>query len=500
MGYVNIDGKNRKIVDAYAKIDGVWRKITNGYDKVDGNWKDMWKNNFPKPSFLGYPVTIVRGDTITWTTEDIPGAAYELQVRYNGGEWGPASKFFAKNTDVWGVSTSTSYNSIQFRIRAVAPTVHDKESAWLEGPVRSLTPQTLRTPSGLTYPAVITKGQRVRISWTKATDDITYEVRAIYVRADGTGSSADVFKGKGKNFVDYDVQTRFEWDKIYFTIKASQPGYYDSDTARGTEVTLLKQKLDTVPTLSAPTPSYGQKITVSWGAVSGAAQYILERRYNTGSWGRMYTGTNRTFTYTTTEKREHLTITWRVRAVSPNYLDGDWKTGPDQKLSLPPLKVTTWKPTLTASWRSKSDWGWREDNNRVYQGSWNEPPWWGNHIGCVWFDYGSIRRTLADKDIEKVRIYFYRMNTSHGYASGQAIKLHTHNHPTKPAGETKPTIKYVQGPFSSFARGEGKWITVSNEIAERIRDGLACGIALFREDEQGYLYMSTNVQLEVTYR
>ncbi len=70
---------------------------------------------------------------------------------------------------------------------------------------------------------------------------------------------------------------------------------------------------------------------------------------------------------------------------------------------------------------------------------------------------------------------------SGGYASGQPITLYTHNYTGVTSG--MPMLNYVQGPFSSFARGEGNWVNVSKTIIDRMLAGTARGIAIYREDQ-----------------
>lgn len=496
-GFTKIDGVQRKLKGAWTKIDGAWRKGNVVNAKVDGTWREAWKNAFEAPGFLSYPATIVRGDTFTWNTEDIIGADYELQWRYNSGSWS-ASSFKTTNSGTFTATNLTMNTSLQLRVRAVSPTTHDKESPWVEGPVRSLGADTLTAPTGFTYPTTLTRGQTIDIKWN-AQSDIKYTLQVYYNDGQTTGTLYNAFGGGSR---EYPITIMTQYNRVYFRIKASKTGFIDSPWVVGTEVTLNPQKLGTVPSISAPTPYQGQTITISWGSVTNAKSYLLEAQYNNGTFTRIYFGTNRSFSYRIADSAD--TVEFRVRATAPNFADGDWRYDPQVNIALPPLKTSTWTATLVRSWRSKEDWGWRDpgdtggkDLDRMYQGSWNEPPWWGNHRGLAWMPFNSMRSTLAGKTIVRTRVYMYRINAG-GYVAGQKIKLWTHNYSSVPAGV--PLLNFVQGPFSSFARGEGKWITVSNEVATRIRDGDATGIALYREDEQGYLYMSDNVKIEVQYR
>jgi hypothetical protein len=498
MSQVKVSGGWKKLVGGWTKINGEWKKATSINPKINGEWKTGWKNAFEPPSFLSYPATIVRNQSITWNTEDIPNADYELQVRYNGGNWS-ASTFHPENTGVFKVSDNVNNSTVQFRVRAVAPTTRDKESLWVEGPVRDLTPEQLSVPPSISYPSTITKGQKVTISFPDNASNYVV-IEAIYKSTDDGAQSVDlIFQGEGKNSVEYTVSKSLRWETIQFRVKRKRTGYYDSDYRSGSVVTLTQEKLATPSTISYPTPYKGQTITVSWTGVTNATSYQLEVDTEDTGWVRLYWSGNKSTSASISRSTDK--VQFRVRAVANGYRDSEWRTGTIRTVALPPLKKTTWNATLTTSWRDHSNWGWRDvgdsssaaEVNYVYQGEWG----WGNHKGLAWFNHGNIRSTLKDKEIVSTRLYFYRINSG-GYVAGQAIKLWTHNYSSKPAGN--PSLRVVQGPFSSFARGEGKWITVSNEVARRIRDGEACGIALHRENGAGYLYMSSNVKLEVTYR
>lgn len=530
---VKVGNSWKDVKDPWAKINGTWRKITDVRVKVDGVWKDAtgrvtwtppptpwvpppepepeappvvlppkeedpWvpppKFYYDTPQFITY-AAMKRGERFTFTVEAISGAHYEVQSRYNEGTWSK-SFFFSKNTGELTANTSVTNSSLQLRVRAVSPTYHENESKWREGPVRTLGAVKLDKPTGFSYPTSITRDDQITIKWTKESG-VTYVVKSIY-----NGSTNNtIYTGTGSSKV-YDVSAKTDYNTLQFEIKATKAGYIDSDWVTGTKVNLKDLQLATVGTIKAPKPYLGETITVTWTAVSKAEKYQLELQYNDGDWKRVYWGSNKTYTGTVLNQSAK-TIQWRIRATAANYADGAWKYTTQTAVDKPPLKVSTWTATDTTSWRS--NWGWRDpfDTDQkaklkyVYQGAWNSPPYWGNHKGLAFFNYSSIQKTLKGKDIEKVRVYFYRINAG-GIVAGQSIKLWTHNYASKPSGN--PTLKLVQGPFSSFARGEGKWITVKNEVAERIRDGTAKGIALYREDENGYLYMSSTVKIEVSYR
>jgi hypothetical protein len=504
-GYIKVNGVQKEIIGAYFKKNGVWKQGMVMSNKVNGVWKDVWTSAYDTPTGLTYPTTAQRGSSFTWTATAVSGSAYELQAKLGSGTWG-ASQFFTNNSNSYTVTTDVTINSLQLRVRTVDPTDHSKPSDWVTGAVTSLTPQKLATPTGFTVPTSITRGQKIHLSWNGLAG-VSYAVEVYYKNSAGTATLATqlgvmTLAANGTTGIDYTVVTDTSKVKIYFKLKGSKTGYSDSDYVTSSEVTLTAQKLGAVTTMNVPTPVKGATITITWGSVTSAESYQLEVIYdNQTSFTRIYTGGTRSFNYTLPKDKGY--VQFRVRATATNYAVGDWHYAWNNgeigvKIQDPPLKNKTWTATWTGNWRPNFGGQWNNENNYVYQGKWTDSGGtWGNYKGMAIFNYQDIQNTLEGKDIEKVQLYFYRVNAG-GYVAGQAITLYTHNYSSHPDGE--PSYWFVQGPFSSFARGEGKWITVDNSVAERLRDGTAKGIGLYRSDGAGYLFMSTNVQLYVEYR
>lgn len=499
MGTVKVDGQQRKLVGAWMKADGSWRKVNEVNAKENGLWKSVWKNNFPAPDFISYPSLISRNQSITITTEDIVGASYLLQTRYNSGEW-DSGQVFATNSFQVQVSSNISHNTLQYRVAAVEPVTLDKQSAWTTGVVRSISPEKLAQPTGFSYAALVTRGNNIRIDFYGIAGT-NYHINAIYKNASGGYNESLAFSvpitTTGATSKVFTASTSTDWTILQFKIVASKNGYTDSDPLLGIETTLGLQTIGNIANISYPLAYSGQTITISWDAAALADRYQLEVLFTGEQWTRLYWGQNRTFTWSVVQKGAQMQF--RVRGTRTNYIDGNWKYGPNNAMQPKPLKSSTWNATLTESWRPNFGGQYHPDNNYVYQGGWNDGTYWGDYTGLVFFDFNNIRTTLADKTIEKVQLYFYRINSG-GYNSGQAINLHTHNYSSLPlATAGRPAVSHVQGPFSSYARGEGKWITVSKAVVDRIVAGTATGIALYN-GSSNYLYMSSNVKLYVEYR
>lgn len=173
----------------------------------------------------------------------------------------------------------------------------------------------------------------------------------------------------------------------------------------------------------------------------------------------------------------------------------------------PDITQYWWDSTGAKSWRN--NWGWRNDNNRVYQGEWCEiagsphqtaaaGTCWGKHKGMWFFNYGDIRSKLAGKAILEAKLYVKREDTYHGYYSDQVLHLWLHGYGSQPGGEPGFFDHYeVRDP--TFAKGESAWITLPNYYVEKIRDGSAAGFGLFVPDygRSPYVYCNAWSQLYV---
>lgn len=502
-GNVKVNGVYKPLAKTYTKVNGVWKTGEFVYSKVSGTWKEAWRDAFPMPSFLSYPSTITRGQTITWTTENVTNANYEYQVAYNG-VFG-SSTFTTNPTGTIVVTTDTTQTSFQMRIRAVAPTTHDSQSAWMTGTKVSLNAQTVATPTGLSYPSSIARGDKARIYWNVADVNMTYELHVHYNNGTNTLlTDTIIFSNKvsktGQTYLDYNVTTDTGKYYIQFLVIAKKSGFFDSAPEYGTTITLGGQKLGTPTSVTLPVPTKETTVTVSWPAVTNAVQYWVEVDTDISNWTRVYWGSNRSFTYTVPNNSAKY-LQFRVKATAPYYTDGDFKNSVTQTIQAPPLKSTTWKTTATHNWRPNygGQWDGADPGTMMMQGEWTDSQGtWGNYKSLAFFDYNDIRSKLKGRTVVKTQVYLYRSSTPHGYHTGQPAEIYTHNYSSHPAKE--PSMWYADGPSGSFGLGQGAWITVDNAVAERIRDGQAAGVGLYSPTGKYYCRFTQNVQLYVEYR
>ena len=162
------------------------------------------------------------------------------------------------------------------------------------------------------------------------------------------------------------------------------------------------------------------------------------------------------------------------------------------------------------SWRD--NWGWRTDNNFVYQGEWCEIAGsphriksvpvgycWGKHKGMWLMDDDYWRATLAGKKIIKTEVWVQRKDFYHGYYDDQNPTFWLHNYDNYPKGQPMFFGKYQ--PPKEFDLGESSWVTLPNYYGEYIRDGKAKGLGVYRDSwgKLPYIQFYPTAKLRITF-
>lgn len=155
-----------------------------------------------------------------------------------------------------------------------------------------------------------------------------------------------------------------------------------------------------------------------------------------------------------------------------------------------PDKTFTFKSTNSQSWRDT--YGWRSDNNYVYQGEWSGG---GNHRGLWFFNSADIRAKLAGLTIKRVRISVTRLSKG-GSSSAQKPTFWLHSYTSPPSGTPLLAASFTSG--TSFAWGDpAKWVTLPNNYGNDLRDNLRQGIALYNSNRAPYMLFSGSATLEI---
>jgi hypothetical protein len=165
---------------------------------------------------------------------------------------------------------------------------------------------------------------------------------------------------------------------------------------------------------------------------------------------------------------------------------GNWSAPVNFYFTFPqpaaPTKTLTTKSayvnvTDSASWRS--NYGWRTDNNYVYQGG-------PDNFQGFWFYGTAIASLLSNAEsLTKAEIYIQRSSSSHGIAGDGNIMLGHHDLTSQPSGS--PGTNRVVGETNvvDLARGEGKWVTMQSAWHNNFLNGDYRGV--------GCMYQTTSV-------
>lgn len=166
-----------------------------------------------------------------------------------------------------------------------------------------------------------------------------------------------------------------------------------------------------------------------------------------------------------------------------------------------------------APYYGKTVWcGWRDEagGERVYHGQWTEidsphragplGTKWGKNKGFWFFDVNAIRNATQGRRIVKVEMLVQRRSYYHGYYNDQSIHFWNHNYSDIPWWKWDPEVfnhHHVTNPV--FDLGQRSWVTLPNSFVENIRDGWACGIALFVPNwaEFPYVQMESGATLRI---
>lgn len=156
---------------------------------------------------------------------------------------------------------------------------------------------------------------------------------------------------------------------------------------------------------------------------------------------------------------------------------GNWSTPFQFNGTVPyppaPVKTLTTKTayvntTDSASWRSA--YGWRTDNNYVYQGG-------DYNYQGFWF-YGTQIASLLKNahSVTKIEVYIQRVNSSHGIIGDGNIMVGHHDLTSQPSGS--PGTNRVVGEYNlvDLGRGEGKWATVTSGWYSSFKSGSYRGL------------------------
>jgi hypothetical protein len=161
---------------------------------------------------------------------------------------------------------------------------------------------------------------------------------------------------------------------------------------------------------------------------------------------------------------------------------------PDETQTPPPPPESTVRygttviaPVETRSYRP--NWGWRTDNDDVYQGEYGNN---GNHKGCIF--YGKKPASLAGAEILKASFRVKRVQA--GDFANRTSSLRRLAHKTRPGGDPTLISGEITGP--TLAVGEVDTFNLPDSWGQDLVDRTSgCGgFALFDSDGSPYMRLA----------
>ncbi len=299
---------------------------------VNGAWKEATSLIYATPTFTGVPrniKTIASDNKVTMTWDKVTGATkYAVYIYDNGAYVCKSNAVTGTSYAFTGLKNNVKYG---FKVKAYVNGAWKNASAIVYGtPLTVGIPQNVKTTAG---------NNKVTMTWDAVTGASQY---AVYVLQNGSY----VCKNNAVTGTSYTFTGLTNGTAYSFKVKALVNGVWKAASAAvsGTPTNAgIPQNLKT-------TAGDG-KVTMTWGAVSGATKYAVYM-LQSGSYvckNNAVTGTSYTFTGLTNGTK----YTFKVKA----YVGGAWKEASDAVTGTPVgagipqnIKTTAGDSKVTMTW------------------------------------------------------------------------------------------------------------------------------------------------------
>lgn len=287
-----------------------WRKYTIGYSESTSygqsigvprdNDDVIWYSN-GKPSIVNGQYQMgnsINGDddrtfsnTYWVAAQQLSNVCYRgdsLTVYNNSGEWRFYSDSGSIEINTVSLAPGTSQGYVYSTSSSAYPNGGVQDGYYYDQRTTVTSPTA---PTGLTYPNPITTPS-VSVSWTAATSNTNYPVSGYQVDVSTNGGMSWTTAGTPTtNSLTYSITPGVTI--IMFRVRARDSNGQWGSYVTGTASRVIRAP--GAPTVSAPSTAIsGESITVTWGAVSGATSYTVQRNTG-GSWTQVYSGNALTF-------------------------------------------------------------------------------------------------------------------------------------------------------------------------------------------------------------
>lgn len=168
-------------------------------------------------------------------------------------------------------------------------------------------------PGSITVPtSSVPAGSAINVTWTAGTNATGYALQ----RSVNGGNFQTVYTGANLSYSDTALNT---WTSAQYQVASTASGF-TSAYITSTTVTILPY---TVTTFTVPSQvMQGQTVPISWGSVSGADTYVLQRKVDSGEWEQVYSGGDTSYTDTAAS---WTTVQYQIQAGSGSVF-GTWTT------------------------------------------------------------------------------------------------------------------------------------------------------------------------------
>lgn len=151
----------------------------------------------------------------------------------------------------------------------------------------------------------------------------------------------------------------------------------------------------------------------------------------------------------------------------------------------PPRPTTVYGTTIINPVETRSyrpNWGWRNDNDAVYQGEYSGG---GNHTGCAF--YGNKPKSLDGVTVLSATLRAKRIDG--GVFAHRATTLRRISNRTRPSGAPTLIAGSADGPDLAVGKTDTS-VDVPASWAQDLVDGDAGGLAIFQADGSPYVRLA----------
>jgi phage minor structural protein len=177
---------------------------------------------------------------------------------------------------------------------------------------------------------------------------------------------------------------------------------------------------------------------------------------------------------------------------------GDGSGGTSAPPPATSIKTVVYNANNAASWRDT--YGWRNDNNYVYQGNGSRWGSSGTHKG-FWFFPSAMSSEIKGKTIKRIRFYCERRNSG-GLAGSVTVGFNFHKYSSESSArnDSSPNL-YGPTQERSFSWGQGKWIDLPSSWYSSFSSGTAKGIGIEAPSTNSdyYAIFQSAAKIEITY-